>query len=436
MRLSSHSQSSGGSVLNDVTRTFNAWGQLVAEQQSHSGGVNFHTPTIGYGYASGSGGTVRPTSLTYPDGRTVSFGYGAAGSADDAAGRVASISDGATTLASYRYLGTGTVVEVDLPEPDLRYALVGTAGGTNPESGDIYHGLDRFGRVTDAYWGNYGSGTDAARLQYGYDRSGNRIYRRDAVATSLGKDFDEFYSHDGLDRLAEQGRGRLNPAGTGLTATTFRQTWNLDATGNWSAFREDTDGDGAWNLNQTRTANRANELTAITETAGPAWATPVYDAAGNMTTLPQPADPTAAYTAVYDAWNRLVRLSDANGPVQENAYDARGFRVIRKTYAAGSLSETRHFYYTDRWQCLEERVGSPLTAAADRQYVWGVRYIDDLVCRQADGQRLYALQDANWNIEAVADAAGNVRERYAYSAYGERRVLDGGFASRAASGYG
>jgi hypothetical protein len=43
------------------------------------------------------------------------------------------------------------------------------------------------------------------------------------------------------------------------------------------------------------TANPVNEITNISETAGPSWVTPVYSAVGNMTTLPQPADPTSVH---------------------------------------------------------------------------------------------------------------------------------------------
>ena len=54
---------------------------------------------------------------------------------------------------------------------------------------------------------------------------------------------------------------------------------------------------------------------------------------------------------------------------------------------------------------LEERISG---SVPDRQYVWGLRYIDDLVLRNQfdDGtpsQRLYAMQDANWNTVAVCD---------------------------------
>jgi len=32
--------------------------------------------------------------------------------------------------------------------------------------------------------------------------------------------------------------------------------------------------------------------------------------------------------------------------------------------------------------------------------------------------RIYALQDGNWNVIALADTSGDVQERYAYQAYG------------------
>ena len=191
-------------------------------------------------------------------------------------------------------------------------------------------------------------------------------------------------------------------------------------------------------LDQARSANTVNEITAITNSTGPTWATPAYNAAGNTTTLPQPADPTKSYTGTYDAWNRLVRLEQqilnplpTLVKVSENEYDARNFRTVRKDYTLGVLATARHFYYTPSWRCVEERLGStPDTAAPDRQFVWGTRYIDDLVCRDRSvtgtlDERLYATQDANWNVVALTDTSGTVQERYAYSPFGWPIILDG-----------
>ena len=73
--------------------------------------------------------TVRPTTLTYSNGRALTYSYGSADSMPDALSRVASIVDddaGSTHLAEYSYLGLSTFVEVDYTEPDIEYKLAGT----------------------------------------------------------------------------------------------------------------------------------------------------------------------------------------------------------------------------------------------------------------------------------------------------------------------
>jgi RHS repeat-associated protein len=63
--------------------------------------------------------------------------------------------------------------------------------------------------------------------------------------------------------------------------------------------------------------------------------------------------------------------------------------------------------------------------------VWGLRYIDDLVCRDVDLggiiERHYALQDPNWNVTAVISTSATVAGRFAYSAYGTPTTLDANF---------
>ena len=76
--------------------------------------------------------------------------------------------------------------------------------------------------------------------------------------------------------------GTLNRTQTAITSKTFQQQWILDATGNWGTFKQDNDGTSSWDLVQARTANKVNEITTINNTTGAAWASPVYDLAGNM----------------------------------------------------------------------------------------------------------------------------------------------------------
>jgi RHS repeat-associated protein len=147
-----------------------------------------------------------------------------------------------------------------------------------------------------------------------------------------------------------------------------------------------------------------------------------------MTRLPQSADPRQSYTAVYDAWNRLVRVSDTlrASLVAEYGYDGVNRRIVKWTYTDGVLSEMRRFYYSTpaMWQVLEERVG--VTSLLERQLVWGPRYVDDLLLRDRDSdstgsmnERLHAMQDGNWNVMGVVNFTCSVVERYAYSPYGQ-----------------
>jgi RHS repeat-associated protein len=191
-------------------------------------------------------------------------------------------------------------------------------------------------------------------------------------------------------------------------------------------------------LDQDRTTNTVNEITAISNTIGAAWKQPGYDAAGNMTSLPQPLAPTSGYLATYDAWHRLVKLrTDVTTPVTvaEYAYDGITRRTLKKSYSSGTLSETRHYYYSAAWQVLEERIDTATNYA--RQYVWGLRYIDDCVLRDLDSSgdktRVNVLQDANWNVTAIT-LGTPVAERYAYSPYGQPTFLYPDFTAKAVPG--
>jgi len=457
-----------GSVVNEVQFAYNNFGQITADYQAHGGTVNTSTsPKVQYGYADGSSNTIRLTTITYPDGRVISYDYGSSGGTSDALSRVGSIVDddaGSTHLADYSYLGVGLsrgrvptvdlplplgegrgeglIVEVDYTEPDIKYTLVGTASGNDPDTGDIYLGLDRFGRVKDCCWYDYGSSTDVDRIKYGYDRNGNRIWRQNTVAASHGKHFDELYDYDLIDRLNTMDRGDLNAIKDAINDLQFAQDWALDAAGNWRNFREDDDGDSTWDLNQQRTANRVNEISDISEATGPAWVTPVYNRAGNMTTIPKRADPTASFTATYDAWNRLLRIEEGSDKVAEYEYDGAKRRTMKRTYSGGVLDETRHFFFTEpsQWQVVEERVDS--STDPESQFVWGMRYVDDLLFRDRDttadstlDERLYGMEDANWNVTGLVDITGTVQERYAYAAYGAPVFLSPTFTVRTDSSF-
>jgi RHS repeat-associated protein len=407
------SEDAAGDLVNAVYFAHNGWRQLSTEAQVQdipgTGGV---TRTIQYGYAPGSAGsnTIRRTSITYPSGQTsapvLNYHYGSTGTDHgNALSRVSALRDGSTDIISYTWLGLSNPVDVNYNVP-ATHLTFGTAA-------NHYDGLDRFGRPITVQWLK---GTDAlVKAQYRYDRSSNRQWRYDAAAHAAGvATEDQWYEYDGLYQVREFQRGTLAgtyPNFSGITPVGQNQAWNYDAMGNWLGYTNDA-------LNQTRQFNKVNEITSI---AGPSGVvTPLYDPTGNMTTMPAVDNWTTAQTLKWDAWNRLVKVSEGSTPIASYTYDAL-FRRVSKTTG----TSRRLFYYSDDWQILEEYVGT----ASDPQmrYWYGIRDINDIARRQFFGSTdtdLYALRET-MNVVALADASGAVQQRMAYDAFGNTRFLNG-----------
>ena len=270
------------------------------------------------------------------------------------------------------------------------------------DAGDQYTGLDRFGRVMDQRWIN-GSNTDVDRYQYGYDRDGNRLYKDNKVLTALS----EVYTYDSLNQLASYKLGTLNGTKTDVTGSPSNsQSWDYDAVGNWDSITTNS-------TTQTRTANKQNEITAVSGAT-----TPTYDSNGNLTTDEN------NYRFVHDAWNKVVQVKNSsNVVIVTYGRDALHRHV---TDTVGSTVTDR--FFSSNWQLLETKVGSNTIT----RNVWSPVYIDSLVLRDQDtdangtlDERLYALQDANWNTTALVNTSGTVQERYTYTPFGQVTFRDG-----------
>ena len=254
------------------------------------------------------------------------------------------------------------------------------------------------------------------------------------MASANSTNLDILYAYDGLNRLTAYDRGDINSGHTAITTLAFAQDWDLDQLNYWSAFDEDDDGDATNELEPDRTHNDVNEITTITATTGPNWVDPTYDGAGNMITGPTPGAETSTQKYVYDAWNRLVKVTDGSDTTQATfGYDARNHRITKGVYLSGSLDHTRHYYHTEQNQVIEERIDS--STDPDRQYTWGNQYVDDLVVRTRDtdsngslDETVYALHDANWSVTALGDTSGAILERLRYDSFGRSAVLDADFS--------
>ncbi len=71
-------------------------------------------------------------------------------------------------LASYAYNGTGRLVVEDYEQPDVRLDYWG-------QTPDTYAGFDRFGRVVDQRWYDYGVSADRDRFAYGCGRNSELV---------------------------------------------------------------------------------------------------------------------------------------------------------------------------------------------------------------------------------------------------------------------
>jgi YD repeat-containing protein len=215
---------------------------------------------------------------------------------------------GAAAVSSYQYAGTGRLVEVRYKATSVNPELYLDRGFSN---GD-YANLDRFGRVKSQVWKT--SSTTVDRVDYTHDLASNRT-SRDLSSGTL----DQLYSYDGLDRVVNYDEGTI-ASGT-IGSPTKEADWTLDGLGNWSEYEEKAS--GSTTLDQTRAHNAINEIGTIGANTGSNWIDPVHDEAGNMTEAPKPGSETTKHKYIWDAWNRLVKVTDSTGntTIAEFRYD-------------------------------------------------------------------------------------------------------------------
>ena len=316
---------------------------------------------------------------------------------------------GSRVLESYTYLGLNTVVERDHQQDGINLTTT----------------LDTFGRIQTENWGTTTSTTPVDGYSYGYDNDGNVLY----ACNSANATFSQLYTYDQFNQVTTFKRGTLATGNQSMatpnTLSFNSESWSSNPLGDSKKIT--TDG-----TTQVRYYNSQN---GFTELQG---STPVYDNNGNEISNGQ------GVTFTYDAWNRLVQVANNGTIVASYTYDALGRRI--QMTEGGSKT---NLYYSTQGQVLEERLvlpggqGEQVTA----QYVWSPVYVNALVLRDdqlnTTPRRLYALQDANWNVTAlvgqVATPSGTqwqVVERYAYDPYGQLLIMNSDWTLRQAPGIG
>jgi len=266
--------------------------------------------------------------------------------------------------------------------------------------------------------------TTLEQIQYGFDRDSRRTWQKRPLSTTQ----DQAYQYDALSQVNAASRGSLNLNATAISGTpSLAENWNYDPTGNWRDYH--TAANGTATLDQQRVHDRGNRLTQIEDNPH----NMILDRAGRMRQLAPDAegDWNGRLELTWDAWSRITKVQNNDEVVGEYSYDGSHRRITREVD-----EEILHSYYNDAWHPVEERKGSGTTASMS--YLWGSRHRDDLVRRDraVGGATLnetrYVLMDY-FNPSVITDEEGDVTERYAFSAFGVRTILNPDYSVRSGS---
>jgi RHS repeat-associated protein len=436
-----------GTVRDELQYARDDWANLSAFKQdvdSVIGGSGRATFEVDYAYdkATPTGGraTVRRSSMTFPDGTSVSYKYNS-GEISDYASRVDHMDQGGVTLATYEYLGAGQVTRTTLNEAKVDNYL-------DPAEDHSYSNIDQFNRVKHCVW------TKSANfysVDLTYDRDSGITLAVDNIlkGASTNDQYDASYTNDNLNRLLECKEGKWN--GSSISICKRDEQWTLSQPGDPYIHKLDKDGDGSYTgpgeLNDTGTFDKANKWTKrdIHSDSSVAYF-PAYDGNGSMT------DDNQSYKYVWDAFGRLVTVKNqSSAVVAEYKYNGLGYRIGWHYDTNGSGTTTPdgtvdgfdawlYFCYDDRWRIVATYHASDANDHPKERFVWhnaganglgGSSYIDSIVLRDKDANtnwcdssdgvledRIYYCQNWRADVSVIVGTDGTPIEWIKYSAYG------------------
>jgi RHS repeat-associated protein len=343
-------------------------------------------------------------------GKTVAYVY-------DAASRLTSRTDAAGVATVNKYDKADRLVKAVMGSMSVAFTYdaasrVTTKAFSNGLSCAMTYDNDN--RVLSMTWTGGACHADGSNTTYayGYDAVGNRVSdtETDGRQTRLAWT----YTVDALNRLVS---ASLN--GSSIT------NWSIDAVGNILSEAtgpvqrvERWGGCDGFGGTQTDTfaVNAKDQVTAV-DGAALTW-----DADGNLLTKPDPGCPSRAMQFTWDAEDRLIQITFADGSKERNAYDGDGRRVAT----------------TDRWGQAASFVwsGGDLLDDYDRQnnpsamYFltgsevqgntgWGIDARCDIQAFRNQAPTTFYVWDAMANVRQVTDGQCNLANSFDYQPFGQ-----------------
>ncbi|MFO0943396.1 MAG: RHS repeat-associated core domain-containing protein, partial [Pirellulales bacterium] len=376
-----------------VSNTYDAFGQLTTETLADGTQYAFTYDLHGnLTQANGAAGNIlltydsgdRLTSVTYPDGKSLTYAY-------DAGGRRVRMTDHQGHVTKYLYDAQGQLAgltdENDAPSVAYLYNSIGQlqksqngAAGVGPYTTYEY---DAAGKILHLI--NFaGNGTINSRFDYSYTVLGQ-------VSTLVTIDGTWTYSYDTVGQLVHAVFDSTN-----VTIPDQDLAYIYNAAGN----RAQTIING---VTSTYVSNSVNEYTSVTSPDG--TTTYTYDLAGNMLTK---TDASGTTTYTYDSLNRLTSVtSPSESFVYE--YDALG-HLAASTH--NGLQTTNLIDPKGLGNLVGQYTSSGVVLA---RYVRGLGLVSQI---NGNGTQYYQF-GATGNTAALTESEGRVLKSYEYSPFGE-----------------
>ena len=319
--------------------------------------------------------------MTYPDGRTVYYGY-------DEQVRLSELKEG-DSIITYGYDSFGRLKEKNFPN-GMR---------------TTYH-YDRKDQLTELLHQDQEGILD--RYTYLYDLLGNKTgitkERR-----GLERESGQYrYGYDALGRLSEiQKDGEI------------QTRYGYDAFGN-RTWKEESGEQTSYQY------NALNQM--VSERQGEIRKEYGYDKRGNLTAILENGAWKKQY--VYGAMNRLEEAVDAAGKQARYQYNGLGHRVGKQEgvlpkeklekldpqrRVGMEIGNSRQITYTldltRQYYNLLERTEE----SQSQRYFWD----GNVAAYEENGERNYYLQDELGSPLRIEDSAGTIKESYGYGAFGE-----------------